>query len=70
MVDIKWHSEYEFMEQVRTLLKPYVLKWAENKKSIVHAENSVVNKIAEQLQEKRAKNQLYYGRIQTHILKK
>jgi len=58
MVDIKWHSEYEFMEQVRTLLKPYVLKWAENKKSIVHAENSVVNKIAEQLQEKQQKSAL------------
>ncbi|WMN12130.1 1-acyl-sn-glycerol-3-phosphate acyltransferase [Marivirga salinae] len=51
MVDIQWHAEYEFMEHVRTLLKPYAMKWAENKKSIVHAENEVVNRIAYHLQE-------------------
>lgn len=50
MVDIKWHSEYEFMEDVRTLLTPYAINWAKNKKSIVHAENEVVNKIAKSLQ--------------------
>ncbi|BDD13371.1 hypothetical protein MATR_01960 [Marivirga tractuosa] len=56
MIDIKWHSEYEFMEKVRTLLKPYALKWAENNRSIVHAENELVNKIADQLQDDEQKS--------------
>lgn len=55
MVDIKWHSEYEFMEQVRTLLKPYAMNWAENKKSIIHAENELVNRVTNHLQENEEK---------------
>ncbi len=58
MVDIKWHSEYEFMEQVRTLLKPYAIDWAKNKKSSVHSENELVNRIAYHLQEDEEKNAL------------
>jgi hypothetical protein len=55
MVDIQWHSQYEFMEQLRILLKPYAINWAENKKSIVHAESEVVNKISRHLQEEQEK---------------
>lgn len=58
MLDIKWHEEYEFMELVRILLKPYAIQWAENKKSIVHAENEVVNKVASALKEKKHKAKL------------
>lgn len=57
MLDIKWHSEYEFMERTRVLLKPYSLNWASNKKSIVHAENEVINKISEVLKEDDAKKE-------------
>jgi ABC-type multidrug transport system fused ATPase/permease subunit len=38
------------MELVRVLLKPYAMKWADSKKSSVHAENEVVNTIGDQLQ--------------------
>jgi len=49
MIDIRWHSEYKFMEDVRTLIKPYSVNWAENKKSTVHAESELVNKIGDAL---------------------
>jgi len=75
MLDIKWHSEYEFMERTRVLLKPYSLNWASNKKSIVHAENEVINKIATALQEDEAKtislkkeSQFYFKKVQEHNL--
>lgn len=55
MVDIKWKEEYEFMEDIRQLIKPYAVDWAKNKKSIVHAETEVVNHIAGQLKEDESK---------------
>jgi len=69
MMDIKWQSEYEFMEQVRILLKPYALKWAENKKSIVHAENEIINKIANRLQGEDSKTDLLKDRIEGYFKK-
>ena len=54
MLDIKWHSEYEFMEQLRLVVKPYSLEWAENRKSIVHAENEILHKIAHVLKENKS----------------
>ncbi|WP_340153655.1 1-acyl-sn-glycerol-3-phosphate acyltransferase [uncultured Marivirga sp.] len=67
MVDIKWHDEYEFMEQVRALLKPYAMQWAENKKSIVHAENELVNKVGEQLRKDPSNLELLKGKIQDYF---
>lgn len=67
MVDIKWHSEYEFMEQIRTLLKPYALKWAENKKSIIHAENEVVNKIAQRLKKDEGKTEKLKDKVKLYF---
>lgn len=67
MLDIKWHSEYEFMEQVRTLLKPYALKWIHNRKSIVHAENELINKITSNLQEDEEKTRLLKGKLQSYF---
>ncbi|WP_296622064.1 1-acyl-sn-glycerol-3-phosphate acyltransferase [Marivirga sp.] len=67
MIDIKWHSEYEFMEQLRILIKPYALDWAENKKSIVHAENELVNKIAKQLQENESKTDLLKDKAKVYF---
>jgi 1-acyl-sn-glycerol-3-phosphate acyltransferase len=67
MLDIKWHSEYEFMEQVRTLLKPYATSWAENKKSLVHAENEVVNVLATQLQENEEKTTLIKSKVESYF---
>ncbi|WP_375579445.1 1-acyl-sn-glycerol-3-phosphate acyltransferase [Marivirga tractuosa] len=67
MLDIKWHDEYEFMEQVRTLLKPYATSWAEYKKSIVHAENEVVNTLATQLQENEERTALIKSKVKTYF---
>ncbi|MGM0579536.1 MAG: 1-acyl-sn-glycerol-3-phosphate acyltransferase [Bacteroidota bacterium] len=67
MLDIKWHSEYEFMEQVRVLLKPYTMEWADNKKSLVHAENEVVNTLAIRLQENEEKTALMKSKIGTYF---
>jgi 1-acyl-sn-glycerol-3-phosphate acyltransferase len=67
MLDIKWHSEYEFMEQARLLLKPYALHWANNKKSIVHAENELVNKIAGVLKEDEVKAESFKKEIHTYF---
>ncbi len=67
MVDIKWHSEYEFMEQIRTLLKPYALKWADNKKSIVHAENEVVNKMADHLKNDEGKTEVVKKKVNSYF---
>lgn len=58
MIDIRWHAEYEFMEQVRVLIKPYAMDWAANKKSIVHAENELVNRLAGRLQENETATQV------------
>ena len=66
MVDIKWHSEYEFMEKVRTLLKPYALKWSENKKSIVHAENKLINQIADELKEDEGKTEVLKAKLNSY----
>ncbi|RUA33880.1 MAG: hypothetical protein DSY77_08025, partial [Bacteroidetes bacterium] len=66
MVDIKWHSEYEFMEKVRTLLKPYALKWSENKKSIVHAENKLINQVADELKEDEGKTEVLKAKLNSY----
>jgi 1-acyl-sn-glycerol-3-phosphate acyltransferase len=67
MLDIKWHEEYEFMELVRILLKPYAIQWAENKKSIVHAENEVVNKVASALKEKKTQSETLKEKTQAYF---
>jgi ABC-type multidrug transport system fused ATPase/permease subunit len=55
------------MEQVRLLLKPYAIKWAKNKKSIVHADNEVINKIAEALKEDDEKIKSLKSEVSTYF---
>ena len=67
MIDIQWHEEYEFMERVRTLLKPYALNWVENAKSIVQAENVIIDRITNQLQENEEKTAFLKNRIEAYF---
>ncbi len=67
MLDIKWHSEYDFMEEVRLLIKPYALDWADNKKSIVHAENEMLNKISKVLKEDETKTEALKNETHTYF---
>lgn len=50
MIDIKWHDEYETMEDFRLLLKPYAISFAENKKSQIHAENELIQTLSQYFQ--------------------
>ncbi len=45
MLDIKWKEEYSFFEKLRQLIKPYSLQLSSNAKSIVHAENDLLERI-------------------------
>jgi 1-acyl-sn-glycerol-3-phosphate acyltransferase len=67
MIDIQWHEEYEFMERVRTLLEPYALNWVENAKSIVQAENVIIDRITNQLQENEDKTAFLKNRIESYF---
>jgi ABC-type multidrug transport system fused ATPase/permease subunit len=67
MINIEWHSEYEFLEQVRALLKPYAMKWANSNNSSVHAENEVVNVIGDQLQKDGEKMALLKKKLKNYF---
>ncbi|SMG43011.1 1-acyl-sn-glycerol-3-phosphate acyltransferase [Marivirga sericea] len=69
MIDIEWHSEYKFMEQVRLLLKPYAMTWADSKKSSVHAENEVVNILGNRLQKNADKMTVLKSRVENYFEK-
>lgn len=67
MLDVKWHEKYELMEQIRILLKPYALNWAENKKSTVHAEGELVNKLSRRLQSSEEKTNLISAKLKVYF---
>lgn len=69
IIDIKWKEEYTFFEQLRQLLKPYFPNLHLGAKSVVHAENVVLEKIRLQLVDKPDRLQTLKSKVQNYFQK-
>lgn len=67
MVDIQWVAEYDFMEDVRTLMKPELSTLKEYSESPIYAENQIIKATERSLQGDESTLKAFKEKLTTYI---